>query len=333
MRSRRGIGLVVGTVLLGLGFGGSALALPEPLLWWPFDDGLDPTAELVRGLSGDLNAHGSGSSGPTFVAAGTSGSVPGVDCNRSALSFDGSDDYVAIADPGGTLDGFTAVTLSAWVKPDGTGGGSVISKYDTHDGWVSYYLGLNPNDLRVRLLIGGVGGVGAQNEVYIGADGATLSPGVWSHIVGVWSGGTGPSSIRMYVNGVESATSYFANREFSGMYQGTVPIEIGAVHSVSGREVGRSAFYRGLIDDPRIYDTALSASDVAELAVGGGSIDACEVCPIACQPQTERVFFGVVRRGSDGSLGSVQCWSVGSAVECRRDASGALLVGPPECSP
>jgi hypothetical protein len=320
------------TALALMVLGPAAQALPSPWAWWPFDDDADPTAELIHGATGDL-ASNIGAAGPTFTV-GTS-ALPGIDCNRAALYFDGADDYVAIVDPGGSadLDGFSAVTLSAWVKPDGTAGGAVISKYDTHNAWLSYYLGLNPGDLRVRMLIGGAGGQNSSNEVYIGADGATLTPGVWSHIVGVWVGGTGPSSIRLYVDGVASATAYFANREFTGMYQGAVPVEIGAVHSVSGRQVGRSSFYRGHIDDPRIYTTALDPADVAELAAGGAALDACDACPIACQPQTERVFFGVVRRGSDGTLGSIQCWSVGSAVECRRDASGALLIGPPECAP
>lgn len=306
-----------------------ANALPDPIAWWTFNDGANPTFEEIHGLTSTL-ASNNGTTGPTFV---DQSALPDVDCNRSALSFDGADDYVSVPVAGAATayDGLAQLTLSAWVRPDNTAGGTLVSKYDTHGGWVSWYLGLNQNNV-VRVLIGGAGGQSRTYEVYIGADGGSAPAQEWTHVAAVWTGGNTPSSLAIYINGTSVATTPTSSLTFTGMYAGSVPIEIGSVYSVSGSQVGRSGFYRGQIDDVRVYDVALSAEDVATLAAGGGSIDACDQCPIVCQPEpSERVFYGVVRRASDGTLGSVQCWTAAGTVECRRDVSGDLLVGPPMC--
>ena len=318
--------MVMGALVL---WPGVANALPDPIAWWTFNDGSNQTTEQIHGLISTLSSN-NGTTGPGFVAESI---LPDVDCNRSALSFDGVDDYVSVPDPGGPVayDGLAQLSLSAWVRAEGDTGGVVVSKYDTHNAWLSWFLSLNTGR-QVRFAIGGAGGHDRTNEVYQGVDGPTIPAGQWVHLTGVWTGGVGAASFHLFIDGVEVQTTFLTNQTFTGMYQGSVPIEIGAIHSATGSFVGRSSFFRGLIDDVRVYDAALSSDDVAILATGGGSIDACDQCPIVCLPEpSERVFYGVVRRGSDGSLGSVQCWTAGDAIECRRDVSGELLVGEPMC--
>jgi hypothetical protein len=306
-----------------------AHAVPEPRLWWPLDDGLDPTEALVGDFDGTLNGGG----GPRYVVKDNlAGTVAPLDCNGDALRFDG-DDYVEIAPGVAGLDGFAALTLAAWVRLDAYGG-AIIAKYDTHNQWVSYYFSVQSVGASsyVRTLVGGAGGVGQFNEVYVGADSEhdVVALDTWTHVAVVWSGGT---NFAIYVNGAPVTSTPFSNRTFTGMYSGTTPISLGSVTSVSGREVGRSDYLQGDLDDPRIWDVALTAEDIAVLAAGGATIESCAMCPVDCQEEPiGEVFYGVVER-ADGTLGSIQCWHDADGIDCRTDLSGALLVGPPECAP
>jgi hypothetical protein len=320
-------------IALGLLVAGQAArAVPEPLLWWSFDDGLRPTHAQVGDLTATLNG---GGGGPRYLVKDAVGgaSLPALDCNGDALRFSG-DDYVEAAGGLAGYDGFQAMTLAAWVRLDAYNG-AVIAKYDTHNQWVSYYLGVQSINGKVgylRTLVGGAGGVTQWNEIYVGADSAANAVPLnqWTHIAVVWSGGT---NFEFYVNGVPWAAPPFSSGNFTGMYVGTTPISIGSITSASGGFVGRSDFLVGDIDDPRIWNVALSAADIATLASGGDTVESCAMCPIDCSEEpVGEVFYGVVANG-DGTLGSIQCWHDADGIDCRKDLSGALLVGPPECAP
>lgn len=331
MRASAWVLLVQMVVALCLQMSGQdARAVPEPTLWWSFDDGQNPTSPLAGIYSGVLAG---GGGGPRYLVSGaiSGATLPGLDCNGDALRFDGND-YVEIAPGVAGLDGFSALTLSAWVRLEQYSG-AIIAKYDTHNQWVSYYISVQtiPGKVGyVRALIGGAGGANQSNEVYVGADTAAnaVPLNTWTHVAAVWSGG---SNITIYVNGAAVPSTAFANGNFTGMYSGTTPISIGSVTSTSGGLVGRGDYLTGDLDDARIWNIALSAQDIAELAAGGGTVAACDVCPIECGGTAE-VFFGVVRN-SEGTLGSIQCWRDAGGIDCRTDVSGALLVGPPECAP
>lgn len=317
-------------IALGVLVAGQARAVPEPMLWWTFDDGLRPTRAQVGGISAALDG---GGGGPRFVMKDglVGATLPTLDCNADALRFDG-DDYVEAAAGLTGYDGFQAVTLAAWVRLDNYGG-AVIAKYDTHNQWVSYYLGVQSAGANVgylRAIIGGAGGYTQFNEVLVYADtpGGVVPLGVWTHVAVVWSGGT---NFSFYVNGLPVSSTAQAQGAFLGMYEGTTAITLGSVRSTSGGVVGRGDFLRGDIDDARIWDEALGAGDMAVLASGGATVESCPMCPIDCREEpVGEVFFGVVQKG-DGTLGSIQCWHDADGIDCRRDLSGALLVGPPEC--
>lgn len=307
-----------------------ARAVPEPLLWWNFDDGSRPTQAMGGVMAATLDG---GGGGPRFLVKDevAGATLPTLDCNGDALRFDG-DDYVEAAAGLAGYDGFQAVTLAAWVRLDDYNG-AVIAKYDTHNQWVSYYLGVQSAGANVgylRAIIGGSGGVTQSNEVLVYADtaGGAVPLGVWTHVAVVWSGGT---NFSFYVNGLPVSSTAQAQGAFLGMYAGTTPITFGSVRSTSGGAVGRGDFLRGDIDDARIWDEALDAADMAALASGGATVESCPMCPIDCREEpVGEVFFGVVQK-ADGTLGSIQCWHDADGIDCRKDLSGALLVGPPEC--
>ena len=85
---------------------------------------------------------------------------------------------------------------------------------------------------------------------------AALSPipqGVWTHIVAVSSNGV--SGI-IYTNGV------FEN-------SGSIGISSINVLHLAGRPTGSAQYFKGLLDDVRIYNRALSADEVKQLYNGG----------------------------------------------------------------
>src|SRR3972149_8249152 len=89
----------------------TAVHLADDLVaYLPFDDGLDPTADLTtHGNDGDVV-------GATYNGGGV-GEGPG---NLDALDFDGSADYVD-AGADSSLDITGPISLAAWIRSDSIG--------------------------------------------------------------------------------------------------------------------------------------------------------------------------------------------------------------------
>lgn len=155
-----------------------------------------------------------------------------------ALEFDGIDDCVDIE----PIDFDYPITYLAWIKPtEITGRHIALGKY--YDG---YRLGIwNGKYYNLSVLIDDSG-----YPVYI-TDPAT---GVWEHLALTYDGIT----VRYYLNGTEVYTA-----QASGALSKThYPWQIGA----NGKN---NNYFKGLIDDVRIYDRALSAAEIEELANPG----------------------------------------------------------------
>ena len=119
-------------------------------------------------------------SGPVWSAAGRYG---------SALSFDGVNDWVTVADSN-SLDLTTGMTLEAWVRPSTLGGWRTVA-FKERTGGVVY--GLYADQAGGRPL----------GEVFIGSERsatgtAALPLNAWSHLATTYDG----SVVRLYVNGV-----------------------------------------------------------------------------------------------------------------------------------
>ena len=164
-----------------------------------------------------------------------------------ALQFDGLDDVVTVADSA-ALDLTTGMTLSAWVNPQAFNGWETIVLKERGAAAMSY--GLYAQD-------GGVarGGVDAPaGVVRIGtADNAVqgLSPvamNTWTHIATTYNGATQ----QIYVNGALVA---------SRPQTGSIAVGNGALR-VGGNTSWPDEFFAGLIDEVRVYNRALSATEV-----------------------------------------------------------------------
>ncbi|MGH7460361.1 MAG: LamG domain-containing protein [Longimicrobiales bacterium] len=213
----------------------------QPLGWYRMDgDALD-----ARG-----NTHGT-LAGPTAVAD-RSGNA------NSALAFDGTDDRIELGDVFNTLA--LPFSLSAWIYQPADARGSFRSILATDD-QLGLYTGIwfmtSPTGmLSVSYASGGTSTTANRRT------GETLNPvptDSWVHVAAIVRG---PTDMLFYVNGG------YDNNSYSGtggtLVHSPAPARIGSFRLV---EANRP--WLGLLDDLRIYDCALSYTDVRVLFSGG----------------------------------------------------------------
>lgn len=157
-----------------------------------------------------------------------------------AVSLDAVDDIVTVPHSS-SLALATGMTLEAWVRPSAiTDWRTIIFK--EANGGLAYSLYSN-NDLdrpATRLNLGGDVGVSGTTD---------LAPNAWSHLAATYDGTT----IRLFVNGAQVGSAPAPEGELP---QGSGPLTLGA-NNVFGTER-----FRGLIDEVRVYNRALSATEI-----------------------------------------------------------------------
>jgi len=161
-----------------------------------------------------------------------------------ALEFDGTGDYVKIADES-SLDLTTEMTLSAWIKPsDVANYRQIVSKFGA-SGAYSYQIGQAPAG-EMRSDISGNG----TSYASVATSGLGMSTGNWYHVATTFNSGV----YKIYVNGSEEAST---TSSVTSLYPGTANLTIG----VSAADV---QYFYGLIDNVRIYSYARTAAQILE---------------------------------------------------------------------
>jgi hypothetical protein len=170
--------------------------------------------------------------GPTWTTSGKFG---------SALSFNGVDAWVTIADAP-SLDVTTGLTIEAWVNPSsGTGSRTIVLK--EMPAGLAYALYSAVSGQRP------VGYVHTRRDASaVGT--ATVPLNTWTHLAFTFDG----SSLRLYVNGTLVRTSS------SGGSSGPIVTGDGALRIGGNAVFGE--YFRGLIDEVRIYNRPLTAADI-----------------------------------------------------------------------
>jgi glucose/arabinose dehydrogenase/PKD repeat protein len=155
-----------------------------------------------------------------------------------ALSFNGSSSFVTVPDSA-SLDLVTGMTLEAWVNPTSLSPGwrTVVFKQTT-SGMVYSLYAHNGTRPAGQVNIGG-----EQNA--IGA--AALPANTWTHLAVTYDG----AALRLYVNGVQAG---------SKTQTGSIPASTGVLR-IGGNSIWNE-FFVGLIDEVRIYNRALPASEI-----------------------------------------------------------------------
>jgi hypothetical protein len=184
------------------------------------------------------------------IASGVTEATDRSGTSGHAYRFDGSDAVVNVV-PLSSVN-LSELTLSAWVKPTvfPSVQGSIINKWAGYSYSLEDYGLMLLSDLRVHLG-NGRHGVGATAVTSTNR----LSLGEWHHVVGaIDSGGTG----RIWVNGVLRGEA----NVFPLLPPATAPVRIGQMRGVDGSILDN---FNGSIDDVRLYNRALSVSEVREL--------------------------------------------------------------------
>lgn len=167
---------------------------------------------------------------------------------NSAYSFDGANDYISVPSTDG-LNITGSLTLAAWILSHdiSRGGQDIICK--TQGG--CYSLTLNEGSLSKPA--GTFSFLLDVHGPYQSVSSNTKEgDDTWFHVAGVYDG----SQADIYVNGV---------LENSLQLQG--PLAVNSYPLTIGNECGQlSEPFDGVIDDVRIYNTALSPAQIAELA-------------------------------------------------------------------
>ena len=161
----------------------------------------------------------------------------------NAMSFDGVDDYVDCG-AGSSLDITDVVTFEAWVNVKSSSGGRYISGKST-DEWVIYF---EDGSTAPRVYMEDV------SPVVLIAD-TSLNLNQWYHVAFTYDKDGGSNNRKIYINGVldkqDTATGALGTS--------TLPFLIGAYSTTPVN------LFNGSIDEVRIYNRALSATEIQKL--------------------------------------------------------------------
>jgi glucose/arabinose dehydrogenase/PKD repeat protein len=203
---------------------------PNLVLGLGFDEGAGTTA-----ADRSPNANNGTISGATWITQGRFG---------KALSFDGVDDWVTVADSN-SLDLTTGLTIEAWVFPIANGGGSwrnVLIKERSGGEVYNLYANADTNAPTMFVVRS------SQPSSPLDARGtAQIAVNAWTHLAATYDGAT----VRLYVNGTEVGSR-------SG--SGTVLTSTGALR-IGGNSLW-GEYFSGRIDEIRVYNRALSAVEI-----------------------------------------------------------------------
>ena len=221
-----------------------------------------PTVDLTTGLlafySFDGNVNDvSGNNRNGTANGGLAYTTDRTNTANKAAIFDGVDDWINTPY---TQSNLTDFTVSVWVKTDlgpqnATNPSAIVSNRDAASdrsitldydrGTASWSYGLDANATRL-----------CQQVAYI-------NPNAWRHIVGVWKGvgsSVTSSQFKIYVNGIlQGSTPVTAG-------SGSIPFSASSGTMKIARHPAWNTYFRGSLDDLRIYNRALTDAQVQALA-------------------------------------------------------------------
>ncbi|MBL7183539.1 MAG: hypothetical protein ISS50_03710 [Anaerolineae bacterium] len=208
--------------------------------YWKFDEGTGSTAT-------DSAAAGYGNHGTLQGDTSWTSDVPPTNfANPYALSFDGSGDYVEVPH-NNSLNPVKELTLAAWVRLVDPGNNQkIVGKTTTGDG---YLLGVGGGRLYPEIW----DSTGASYTFQAGS----ISANTWTHLAVTWQ--TGGQMIG-YINGTEVNRITASTNPIGS---NTMPLRIGVAPWDPG-----GFGVNGFIDEVRVYNRALSATEIQALASG-----------------------------------------------------------------
>ena len=231
---------------------------------------------------------GSGTTVANSVAGGSAGTFSAINplwvtgfnqadtTTNASVDFNGVHDYItfgAAPSLNTTSPASTGFTLEAWIKIDGngittstgTGGVTAIpiiakgrSESDASGVNMNYFLGITSSDVLVADFEEASGSnTGLNHPISGSGPGATVTRNVWTHVAVTYNISNGTWTL--YKNGVNAGSL--------DMTDGTVPENISQQHASIGSALNTTGvaagFFNGKIDEVRIWNRPLSASEIS----------------------------------------------------------------------
>lgn len=202
--------------------------------YWPMDEG----SGLAAG-----DASGNGNNGTLTGTTWVNGK------HGKALSFDGSTNKVIISNSSSLNISGSTITVSVWFKASNLSGKKILLTKGSYGYHWNYGIGFDNYNLMFR-----------HDNGDITSTAVSVSLNTWHNFTGVYSGGNN----YYYFDGVLIDTK--SDQGWSEQL-GDKQLTIGAAYTLNSGIY--SEFFSGLIDDIRIYNRALSQTEISKLYSSG----------------------------------------------------------------
>lgn len=239
--------------------------------WWTFDN-TDTTATRVFDKSTSNN---------NGTLTGTKKVAPGV--MGQAFSFDGTSNYVT-TDANIGITGSASRTVTFWMKPSTLQGTQVLFSF-----------GITGCYNLFQLLYDIVNeGLYAQNYC-VDASGhtSTITRGKWNFVALTFSNPT----VKVYINGNSTPD---INASLGTVNTGASPLKIG----VSANDVNGYSKFNGDMDDFRVYNRALSVSEIAAIYQLGSRKNTSNAAAVAAKGPSGGLVYQLDFDGGHSNAGT-----------------------------
>ena len=220
--------------------------------------------DISSGLSGHwtFDANANDSSGNNYHGTLTNGAaIDTTDLTDQVgfakLSLDGTDDYVDLASHVSNFNGLNEGTISAWIKTTSNAAvETIFSISDAGDNQSYAQLSIKNGALAWDIEEDNVDQIDVDTNVLV-------NDGSWHHVaISVSTSGNS-----LYIDGQRIADLNYSvgSSSSANFFNDVSNLDAMAI----GRNINNSTgewFFNGLIDDVRVYNTALSVADIAALA-------------------------------------------------------------------
>ena len=217
--------------------------------------------DITTGLKGlwkfDANANdfsGNGYNGTLTNGAAIDATGGTNKVGAGKLLLDGTNDYVSLSTHRSNFTALTQGTISAWIKTTDTSA-IILGLNDTADIQSDASLWVSGGKLVFEVYEANSGLLQVQSTV-------SVNDGAWHHVAATVDAGGN----KLYIDGVQAAVTYGTGSAATSCFFANVTGIDTMLIGQGQNSGGAVANFNGLIDDLRMYDQALSATDVAQLA-------------------------------------------------------------------
>jgi hypothetical protein len=200
-----------------------------------------------------LSYPGFGSTVSNLVSNSLNGTFSNITFTNPYFTFNGTSSQITIADNSLLEPGSGSFTMEVWVNQSVSGNDVVLGKFDNGGATVDVSYSIRTTGTSFYAQIGS--GSGSGSTLFINSTNHVATLNTWYHIVYVFKNGA-TKTLETFVNGASIGS---VGHNLASVLNSTNPLYIG---SYNGGEY--SQWFDGKIGIVRIYNSALSSSDVSK---------------------------------------------------------------------